>query len=60
MPGSPYLTDPPKKLTTWRRVLMFSIPGVLASAYLAVMFDVVLEMMVVLTAFFALSAIMRK
>jgi len=60
MPGSPYLTDPPKKLTTWRRVLMFSIPSVLATVALAVMFDVVLEMMVVLTAFFALSAIMRK
>ena len=60
MPGSPYLTDPPKKLTTWRRVLMFSIPSVLATIALAVMFDVVLEMMVVLTAFFALSAIMRK
>jgi hypothetical protein len=60
MPGSPYLTDPPKKLTTWRRVLMFSIPSVLATVALAVMFDVVLEMMVVLTAFFALAAIMRK
>jgi hypothetical protein len=32
----------------------------LATVALAVMFDVVLEMMVVLTAFFALSAIMRK
>ena len=60
MPGSPYLAEPPKKLTTWRRVLMFSIPSVLASAYLAVMFDVVLEMMIVFTAFFTLSAIMRK
>jgi hypothetical protein len=39
---------------------MFSIPSVLASAYLAVMFDVVLEMMVVLTALFALAEIMRK
>ena len=47
MPGSPYLTDPPKKLTTWRRVLMFSIPSVLVSIYLAVTLDVVLEMMLV-------------
>jgi hypothetical protein len=60
MPGSPYLTDPPKKLTTWRRVLMFSIPSVLVSIYLAVTLDVVLEMMLVFTAFFTLSAIMRK
>lgn len=60
MPGSPYLTDPPKKLTTWRRVLVFSIPSVLATIALAVMFDVVLEMMLVFTAFFTLSAIMRK
>jgi len=60
MPGSPYLTDPPKKLTTWRRVLMFSIPTVLATIGLAVMLDVVLEMMLVFTAFFTLSAIMRK
>jgi hypothetical protein len=60
MPGSPYLTDPPKKLTTWRRLLMFSIPTVLATIGLAVMLDVVLEMMLVFTAFFTLSAIMRK
>ena len=60
MPGSPYLIDPPKKLTTWRRVLMFSIPSVLVSIYLAVTLDVVLEMMLVFTAFFTLSAIMRK
>ena len=60
MPGSPYLTDPPKKLTTWRRVLVFSIPSVLDTIALAVMFDVVLEMMLVFTAFFTLSAIMRK
>jgi len=60
MPGSPYLTDPPKKLTTWRRVLMFSIPTVLATIGLAVMLDVVIEMMLVFTAFFTLSAIMRK
>ena len=60
MPGSPYLSEPPKRLTTWRRVLMFSIPSVLASTYLAVMFDVVLEMLIVFTAFFTLSAIMRK
>ncbi|MEZ8008234.1 MAG: hypothetical protein QMC65_01150 [Candidatus Poseidoniaceae archaeon] len=60
MPGSPYLTDPPKKLTTWRRMLMFSIPSVLVSIYLAVTLDVVLEMMLVFTAFFTLSAIMRK
>ena len=60
MPGSPYLTDPPKKLTTWRRVLMFSIPTVLATIGLAIMLDVVLEMMLVFTAFFTLSAIMRK
>lgn len=60
MPGSPYLEEPPKKLTTWKRVLSFSIPSVLASIYLAVMFDVVLEMMLVFTAFFTLSAIMRK
>ncbi len=60
MPGSPYLTDPPKKLTTWRRVLIFSIPSVLVSIYLAVTLDVVLEMMLVFTAFFTLSAIMRK
>ena len=60
MPGSPYLTDPPKKLTTWRRVLMFSIPTVLATIGVAVMLDVVLEMMLVFTAFFTLSAIMRK
>jgi len=60
MPGSPYLTDPPKKLTTWRRVLMFTIPTVLATIGLAVMLDVVLEMMLVFTAFFTLSAIMRK
>jgi len=49
-----------RRLTTWRRVLMFSIPSVLASTYLAVMFDVVLEMLIVFTAFFTLSAIMRK
>ncbi len=60
MPGSPYLTDPPKKLTTWRRVLMFSIPSVLVSIYLAVTLDVVIEMMLVFTAFFSLSAILRK
>ena len=60
MPGSPYLTDPPKKLTTWRRLLMFSIPTVLATIGLAIMLDVVLEMMLVFTAFFTLSAIMRK
>jgi len=60
MPGSPYLDEPPKYLTTWRRVLAFSIPSVLASIYLAVMFDVVFEMLVVFTALLALSAIMRK
>jgi len=60
MPGSPYLDEPPKYLTTWRRVLSFSIPSVLASIYLAVMFDVVFEMLVVFTALLALSAIIRK
>ncbi|HJL96665.1 MAG TPA: hypothetical protein QF401_00800 [Candidatus Poseidoniaceae archaeon] len=60
MPGSPYLDEPPKYLTTWRRVLTFSIPSVLASIYLAVMFDVVFEMLVVFTALLALSAIIRK
>jgi hypothetical protein len=39
---------------------MFSIPTVLATIGLAVMLDVVLEMMLVFTAFFTLSAIMRK
>jgi len=60
MPGSPYLDEPPKYLTTWRRVLSFSIPSVLASIYLAVMFDVVFEMLVVFTALLAISAIIRK
>ena len=60
MPGSPYLAEPPKKLPKWKRVLSFSIPSVLASIDLAVMVDVVLEMLLVFTAFFTLSAIMRK
>tara|TARA_B100000767_G_scaffold5024_1_gene4745 strand:- start:1612 stop:1731 length:120 start_codon:yes stop_codon:yes gene_type:complete len=39
---------------------MFSIPSVLVSIYLAVTLDVVIEMMLVFTAFFSLSAILRK
>tara|TARA_Y100000994_G_C15344200_1_gene297771 strand:+ start:58 stop:240 length:183 start_codon:yes stop_codon:yes gene_type:complete len=60
MPGSPYLDEPPKKLTTWKRVLAFSIPSVFASIYLAVMFDIVLEMMITYTVFLTLTAILRK
>lgn len=60
MPGSPYLDEPPKKLTTWKKVLSFSIPTLLVSIFLAVMFDLVMEMMVAFTVFFTLTAILRK
>ena len=60
MPGSPYLDEPPKKLTTWRRVLSFSIPALLLSIFLAVTYDLVMEMMIACTAFLTFTAILRK
>tara|TARA_Y100000768_G_C23645708_1_gene526191 strand:+ start:443 stop:625 length:183 start_codon:yes stop_codon:yes gene_type:complete len=60
MPGSPYLEEPPKKLTTWKRVLSFSIPILLVSIFLAVTYDLVIEVMIAYTLFFALTAILRK
>ncbi|MAI40374.1 MAG: hypothetical protein CMA09_03650 [Euryarchaeota archaeon] len=60
MPGSPYLDEPPKGLLTWKRLLGFSIPSFLMSGFLAFYYDVVLEMMVVFTVFFALTAILRR
>ena len=60
MPGSPYLDEPPKKLTTWKRVLSSSIPTLLVSIFLAVTYDLVMEMMIAYTVFFTLTAILRK
>lgn len=60
MPGSPYLDEPPKKLTTWKRVLSFSIPILLISTTLAIMYGVVFEMLVGYTVLLTLSAILRK
>ena len=60
MPGSPYLDEPPKGLLTWRKLLGFSIPSFLMSGFLAFHYDVVMEMMVVFTIFFTLSAMLRR
>ena len=60
MPGSPYFDETPKGILTWPKLLKIGIP---ISAILILAgwhFDVLIEMMLVVTAAMTILAITRK
>ena len=60
MPGSPYFDETPKGILTWPILLKMGIPIAAISILTGWHFDVLIEMMLVVTAALTILAITRK
>ena len=60
MPGSPYFEETPKGILTWPKLLKIGIPISAISILAGWHFDVLIELIVVVTAALTLLAITRK
>ena len=60
MPGSPYLDEPPKDLLTWPKLLKVGIPIAAISVFAGSHFDVLIELLLVITGILAILAITRQ
>ena len=60
MPGSPYFDETPKGILTWPKLLKIGIPFAAISIPAGWHFDVLIEMMLVVTAALTILAITRK
>ncbi len=60
MPGSPYLDEPPKGLLTWPKLLKVGIPIAAISVFAGWHFDVLIELLLVITGILAILAITRQ
>ena len=60
MPGSPYFDETPKGILTWPKLLKILIPIAVLSILAGWHFDVLIELMLVITGVLAIFAITRK
>ena len=60
MPGSPYFDETPKGILTWPKLLKIVIPIAVLSILAGWHFDVLIELMLVITGVLAIFAITRK
>ena len=60
MPGSPYFDETPKGILTWPKLLKIGIPIAALSAFVGWHFDLLIELMLVITGVLAIFAITRK
>ena len=60
MPGSPYFDETPKGILTWPKLLKIGIPISAISILAGWHFDILIELIIVVTAALTLLAITRK
>ena len=60
MPGSPYFDETPKGILTWPKLLKFGIPVAVISILAGWQFDVLIELLLVVTGVLTILAIIRK
>ena len=60
MPGSPYFDETPKGILTWPKLLKIGIPIAALSAFVGWHFDVLIELLLVVTGVLTIFAITRK
>ena len=60
MPGSPYFEETPKGILTWPKLLKIGIPISAISILAGWHFDILMELILVVTAALTLLAITRK
>ena len=60
MPGSPYFDDTPKGILTWPKLLKIGLPIAAISILAGRHFDVLIELMLVITGVLTILAIIRK
>jgi len=60
MPGTPYFDERPKGLLTWPKLLRIGIPVAAISILAGWHFDVVIELMLVITGVLTILAITRR
>ena len=60
MPGSPYFDETPKGILTWPKLLKIGIPIAALSAFVGWHFDVLIELILVITGVLTILAITRK
>jgi len=60
MPGSPYFDETPKGILTWPKLLKIGIPIAAISILAGWHFDILIELMLVVTAVLTLLAIIRR
>ena len=60
MPGSPYFDERPKGLLTWPKLLKVGIPIAIFFALIGWHFDVLIELVIVVTIILTIFAVTRK
>ena len=60
MPGSPYFDETPKGILTWPKLLKIGMPIAALSAFVGWHFDVLIELILVITGVLTILAITRK
>ena len=60
MPGSPYFDETPRGILTWPRLLKVGIPIALLFVVVAWHLDVLIELLLLVTAILTILAIFRK
>ena len=60
MPGSPYFDGTPKGILTWPKLLKIGIPIAALSAFVGWHFDVLIELLLVVTGVLTILAVTRK
>ena len=60
MPGSPYFDETPRGILTWPRLLKVGIPIALLFIVVAWHLDVLIELLLLVTAILTILAIFRK
>ena len=60
MPGSPYFDETPKGILTWPKLLKVGIPIAVISILAGWQFDVLIELLLVVTGVLTILAITRK
>lgn len=60
MPGSPYFDDTPKGILTWPKLLKMGVPVAVISILTGWHFDVLIELILVITGVLTILAITRR
>ena len=60
MPGSPYFDETPKGILTWPKLLKVGIPVAVIAIFTGWQFDILIELLLVVTGVLTILAITRK